>query len=80
MGRAIAERLADERNSVTMVDLSSDVLARLSDELDVATVMGHGSHPDVLDRAGAADCDILLCAGHCFTIRNLPRCYGCFIQ
>jgi trk system potassium uptake protein TrkA len=59
VGRAIAERLADERNSVTMVDLSSDVLARLSDELDVATVMGHGSHPDVLDRAGAADCDIL---------------------
>ena len=40
VGRAIAERLADERNSVTMVDLSSDVLARLSDELEVATVDG----------------------------------------
>src|SRR5260370_139790 len=59
VGRAIAERLADERNSVTVVDLSSEALARLADELGVATVEGHGSHPDVLDRAGAADCDIL---------------------
>jgi len=59
VGRAIAERLADERNSVTLVDVSSDALARLADELDVATIEGHGSHPDVLYRAGAADCDIL---------------------
>jgi trk system potassium uptake protein TrkA len=59
VGRAIAERLADERNQVTVVDVSAEALARIGDELDVAIFEGHGSHPDVLDRAGAADCDIL---------------------
>jgi trk system potassium uptake protein len=59
VGRAIAERLADERNSVTVIDVSSDVLAELADDFEVTTVEGHGSHPDVLYRAGAADCDIL---------------------
>jgi trk system potassium uptake protein len=59
VGRAIAERLADERNNVTVIDISPEALARLGDELEVAVVEGHGSHPDVLHRAGAADCDIL---------------------
>ena len=40
VGRAIAERLADERNSVTMVDLSSDVLARLTGRPLVITLQG----------------------------------------
>jgi trk system potassium uptake protein TrkA len=59
VGRAIAERLADERNNVTVIDTSAEALARLGDELEVAVVEGHGSHPDVLHKAGAADCDIL---------------------
>ena len=59
VGRSIAERLADERNSVTVIDIASEALARLADEIEVATVEGHGSHPDILYRAGAADCDIL---------------------
>jgi trk system potassium uptake protein TrkA len=59
VGRAIAERLADERNNVTVIDIASEALARLADEFEVTTVEGHGSHPDVLHRAGAADCDIV---------------------
>jgi len=59
VGRAIAERLADERNSVAVIDHSAETLATLADDLDVATIEGHGSHPDVLHRAGAPDCDIL---------------------
>ena len=43
-----------------MVDLRSDVLRELQDRLDIRTVVGHAAHPDVLERAGANDADIVV--------------------
>jgi len=50
----------EEANEVTVVDMSADVLRELQDRLDIRTVVGHASYPDVLQRAGADDMDIIV--------------------
>jgi trk system potassium uptake protein TrkA len=37
-----------------------DVLRELQDRLDIRTVVGHAAYPDVLERAGANDADIVV--------------------
>jgi trk system potassium uptake protein TrkA len=61
VGSTAAYSLArEEANDVTIVDRNADVLRELQDRLDVRTVVGNASHPDVLDRAGAKDADMLI--------------------
>ncbi|MBL1433496.1 MAG: Trk system potassium transporter TrkA [Gammaproteobacteria bacterium] len=60
VGSSVAENLAGEANDITVVDVDADKLAILQDRLDIRTVIGCGSHPQVLERAGAADADIIL--------------------
>ena len=55
VGFGIAERLAAENNDVSIIDNTADLVQRVSDILDVRGFVGHGSHPDVLDEAGAGD-------------------------
>jgi len=50
----------EEANEVTIVDHNAEVLRELQDRLDVRTVVGNASHPDVLERAGARETDILI--------------------
>jgi trk/ktr system potassium uptake protein len=61
VGSTAAYSLArEEENEVTIVDRNADVLRELQDRLDVRTVVGNASHPDVLERAGAREADILI--------------------
>ena len=60
VGRGIAERLAGEGNDVTVIDLSPQLVQSLSDSLDVQGIVGHGAHPDVLERAGAREADMII--------------------
>lgn len=60
VGVNIARQLAMENNDVTVVDQSSDLVRRVSDTLDAQAVVGHASHPQVLERAGIADADMLI--------------------
>ena len=61
VGSSAAYHLSrEEANEVTVVDRRSDVLRELQDRLDIRTVVGHAAHPDVLDRAGANDADIVV--------------------
>ncbi len=50
----------EEANEVTVVDMRADVLRELQDRLDIRTVVGHAAYPEVLDRAGASDADIII--------------------
>ena len=50
VGFGIARQLAEEQNSVTVIDQAPELIQRISDTLDVKAIVGHGSHPDVLDR------------------------------
>ena len=61
VGSSAAYHLSrEEANEVTVVDMRADVLRELQDRLDIRTVVGHAAHPDVLDRAGADDADIIV--------------------
>ena len=61
VGSSAAYHLSrEEANEVTVVDMRADVLRELQDRLDIRTVVGHAAHPEVLDRAGANDADIVV--------------------
>ena len=61
VGSSAAYHLSrEEANEVTIVDMRSDVLRELQDRLDIRTVVGHAAYPEVLDRAGAHDADIVV--------------------
>jgi trk system potassium uptake protein TrkA len=60
VGFGIAERLSAENNDVSIIDNSATLVQRVSDSLDVSGFVGHGSHPDVLDEAGARDADMII--------------------
>lgn len=60
VGFGIAERLAAEDNDVSIIDNTAELVQRVSDVLDVRGFVGHGSHPDVLDQAGASDADMII--------------------
>lgn len=62
VGWQIARQLSGERHDVVLIDHDERLIQQANDALDVQGVAGHASHPDVLDRAGAADCDLLIAA------------------
>ncbi len=60
MGSSVAYALATEKNDITVVDLDHQRLRELQEHLDLRTVVGHASRPDVLKRAGAEDAQMIL--------------------
>ena len=60
VGFGIAERLAAEKNDVSIIDTSADLIHAVRDALDVRGFVGHGSHPEVLEAAGAANADMII--------------------
>lgn len=60
VGSSVAANLASEANDITIVDVDSKLLHELQDRLDLRTVTGLASHPDILLRAGAEDADMIL--------------------
>ena len=60
VGSSLANNLASEANDITVVDVDGRLLQELQDRLDLRTVNGHASHPDVLQRAGAEDADMII--------------------
>jgi len=60
VGGTLAENLAREANDITVVDKNAQHLADLQERLDIRTVHGFASHPDVLKRAGAHDAEMII--------------------
>jgi len=60
VGSTVAEILASEANDITVVDIDPEVVAGLQDRLDLRTVVGSATHPDVLLSAGVREADMLL--------------------
>ncbi|MFP4160774.1 MAG: Trk system potassium transporter TrkA [Ectothiorhodospira sp.] len=60
VGSTVAHNLANEANDITVVDTRSEILRALQDRLDLRTVSGFASHPDVLIAAGARDADMII--------------------
>ncbi|PRY95166.1 trk system potassium uptake protein TrkA [Hasllibacter halocynthiae] len=62
VGWQIARHLSSERNDVTVVDQNAALVRRATDSLDVQGIAGFASYPDVLQRAGAEDADMIIAA------------------
>jgi len=60
VGGTLAENLASENFDITVVDTNGDRLRELRDRLDIQTIEGMASRPDVLRAAGAQDADMLV--------------------
>ena len=77
VGGTLAENLANEAFDITLVDNNATVLDELRDKLDIQTVHGSGSHPDVLRRAGADDADMLIAVTSSDEV-NMVACQVCY--
>ncbi|RMF33690.1 MAG: Trk system potassium transporter TrkA [Alphaproteobacteria bacterium] len=62
VGWQIARHLSSEDNDVTVVDNQAALVRRATESLDVNGVTGFASHPDILERAGARDADMIIAA------------------
>ncbi len=60
VGTSIARHLAAEDNDVVVIDQSPELVGKITDSLDVQGIVGFASHPEVLERAGASDADMLI--------------------
>ncbi|MEQ8952608.1 MAG: NAD-binding protein, partial [Gammaproteobacteria bacterium] len=60
VGSTLAETLSSEANDITVVDNNAEILRELKDRIDIGTVVGEASHPDVLTRAGGEDADMII--------------------
>lgn len=76
VGFNIARYLADEAADVTVIDQSAELIQKISSALDVSGVVGFASHPDVLERAGAPDADMLIAVTYADEV-NMVACQIC---
>jgi trk system potassium uptake protein TrkA len=60
VGSNIARYLSEEGVDVTIIDRDPEVVAELSNKYDVSGVVGFASHPDILEKAGAKDAEMLI--------------------
>jgi trk system potassium uptake protein TrkA len=73
VGFNIARYLASEKNDVTVIDQEAALIGKVNDSLDVQAIVGHASHPDVLEQAGAPDADMLIAVTYADEV-NMVAC------
>ncbi len=60
VGSYVADRLSREGHDVAIIDIDGAKLRAIDDALDVLTVCGSGTHPDVLRRAGVEHTELIV--------------------
>jgi trk system potassium uptake protein TrkA len=76
VGFNIARYLASEDADITVIDHMSELVHKIADQLDVKGLVGFASHPDVLERAGAADADMVIAVTYADEV-NMVACQIC---
>ena len=76
VGSNIARYLCGEDADITVIDQSPELIARITESLDVKGVVGFASHPDVLERAGAGDADMIIAVTYADEV-NMVACQIC---
>ncbi len=59
LGKSVVSYLVKGNNDIVVIDDNQRNLDEISKEFDVLPIVGKPSHPDVLERAGAKDCDMI---------------------
>ncbi|PPR78508.1 MAG: Trk system potassium uptake protein TrkA [Alphaproteobacteria bacterium MarineAlpha2_Bin1] len=60
VGASIAKHLAGENNDVTVIDIDPELIRRVHETIDVQTIVGHASQPDILEKSGANDSEMII--------------------
>ena len=84
VGFTIAKILSEQGHSITVIDQSSDDIQKIDDILDVKSIVGKGTYPSILEKANAADADMIIAVTRndeinmlicqiAFSIFNVPK-------
>jgi len=76
VGFNIARYLAGEGADITVIDRSRELVEKITDSLDVKGLVGFASYPDVLERAGARDADMIIAVTYADEV-NMVACQVC---
>lgn len=73
VGLTIASYLSMHDNNIVIIDADAQLVKRVSDTYDITGIVGHGSQPDILKKAGAEDADIIIAVTDCDEV-NMVAC------
>ena len=84
VGFTIAKILSEQGHSITVIDQSSEDIQKIDDILDVKSIVGKGTYPSILEKANAADADMIIAVTRndeinmlicqiAFSIFNVPK-------
>jgi len=60
VGFTISKILSEQGHSITVIDQSSEDIQKIDDILDVKSIVGKGTYPSILEKANAADADMII--------------------
>ncbi len=60
VGFTIAKLLSEQGHSVTVIDQSSEDIQKINDSLDVKAIVGKATYPSILEKANAAETDMII--------------------
>ena len=60
VGRTLAEQLQEEESDITLIDVSSNVITSLQNDIDAMGIVGNGASINTLVEAGIENADILI--------------------
>ncbi len=60
VGFTIAKLLTEQNHSITIIDQSSEDIQKINENLDVKAIVGKATYPSILEKANAADTDMII--------------------
>ncbi len=84
VGFTIAKQLSEQGHSITVIDTSSEDIQKINDALDVKAIVGKATYPTILEKANAAETDMIIAVTRndeinmvicqiAFSIFNIPK-------
>ncbi len=84
VGFTIAKLLSEQGHSVTVIDQSSEDIQKVDDSLDVKAIVGKATYPSILEKANAAETDMIIAVTRndeinmlicqiAFSVFNIPK-------
>ncbi len=84
VGFTIAKQLSEQSHSITVIDTSSEDIQKIDDALDVKAIVGKATYPTILEKANAAETDMIIAVTRndeinmvicqiAFSIFNIPK-------
>ena len=84
VGFTISKQLSEQGHSITVIDTSSEDIQKIDDALDVKAIVGKATYPTILEKANAAETDMIIAVTRndeinmvicqiAFSIFNIPK-------